>query len=171
MSGRSIQTRSKTKRPAFLTMWKHFATVYGDGSVVSVGKTIGGKVQQNIELGRTDPVNGFTNACAIRLSYSLNHSGAKIARGNWKTVSGADRSWHIYRVRDLRTYLKATFGDPDKTMRKPKSTDFSKLQGIIVFDVADWNDASGHATLWNGSTCSDHCYFAESSEAALWLLP
>jgi len=36
-------------RPMFLTMWHHFITIYGDGSVSSVGKNIGGKVQYNIE--------------------------------------------------------------------------------------------------------------------------
>ncbi|WP_275556011.1 T6SS effector amidase Tae4 family protein [Mixta sp. Marseille-Q2659] len=33
------------------------------------------------------------------------------------------------------------------------------MNGILIFTVNSWSDASGHATLWNGYTCSDHCYF------------
>ena len=38
------------------------------------------------------------------------------------------------------------------------------------YSLTRWSDASGHATLWNGNTCSDHCYFPMSSEASIWLL-
>ena len=88
-------------RPPFQIMWQHFVVIYGDGSVPSVGKKIGGKVQENIELGVKDPKAGFTNACGIRMSYSLNNSGVNIPRGIWKTVSGGDKRQYIYRVADL----------------------------------------------------------------------
>jgi hypothetical protein len=151
-------------------MWNNFTAIYGDGSVASVGKKIGGKVGENFELGIKDPNNGFTNACAVRMSYSFNYSGAPVERGTWSTVSGGDKKWYIYRVRDLLAYLKYNFGKPDKTVKSPKASDFSGLKGILVFSVAIWTDASGHATLWNGSTCSDHCYFPVATEASLWLL-
>lgn len=57
-------------RPSFSIMLTQFTLIYGNGTVESVGKKIGGKVQQNIELGVKDPMLGFTNACAIRMSYS-----------------------------------------------------------------------------------------------------
>ncbi len=156
-------------RPAFQTMWHNFIAVYGDGSVPSVGKKIGGKVQENIDLGVKDPKAGFTNACAIRMSYSLNNSGSLIPRGIWKTVSGGDKKQYIYRVSDLSKYLTNTFGKPDTTVKSPKPSDFAGVKGILVFGV-QWSDATGHATLWNGSTCSDHCYFPVASEASIWLL-
>lgn len=156
-------------RPLFSTLWKNFATIYGDGIVATVGTTIGGKVGQNIELGIKDPNTGFTNACAIRMSYSLNYSGIPITRGPWSTVSGGDNKWYIYRVRDLLLYLKQNFGAPDKTVKAPKPNDFAGLRGILVFDV-NWSDASGHATLWDGMSCSDHCYFPVANKASIWLL-
>ena len=117
-----------TPRPLFATMWKHFATIYGDGTITTVGTTIGGKVGENIELGVNNPNLGFTNACAIRMSYSLNHSGVPVSRGTWSTVSGGDKNWYIYRVRDLVTYLSQKFGKPDKTVKTPKPSDFSGLR-------------------------------------------
>jgi len=156
-------------RPKFQIMWHHFITVYGDGSVPSVGEKIGGKVQENIELGVKDPKVGFTNACAIRMSYSLNNSGVTIPRGAWKTVSGGDKKQYIYRVSDLIKYLTHTFGKPDKAVRNPKPSDFAGLKGILVFSV-QWSDATGHVTLWDGNSCSDHCYFPVAAEASIWLL-
>jgi hypothetical protein len=138
--------------------------------VVFVGEKIGGKVGQNITLGITDPKAGFTNACAIRMSYSLNYSGSPIVGGAWSTVSGGDKRQYIYRVRDLATYFRQTFGKPEKTVKSPKPTDFAGLKGILVFVVSGWNDASGHATLWDGKICSDHCYFPVATEASIWFL-
>lgn len=82
-------------RPSFQIMRHYFVVIYGDGSVPSVGKKIGGKVQENIELGVKDPKAGFTNACGIRISYSLNNSGVNIPGGIWKTVSGGDKRQYI----------------------------------------------------------------------------
>jgi len=157
-------------RPPFLSMWSQFILIYGDGNVTSVGKKIGGKVQENIDLGVKDPLLGFKNTCAIRMSYSLNYSGVVITRGAWKTVSGADNRQYIYRVTDLISFLNQTFGNPDKTIRNPKASDFSGVKGILVFNVQGWSNASGHATLWDGTECSDHCYFPNASEASIWIL-
>jgi hypothetical protein len=156
-------------RPMFQIMWHHFVTIYGDGSLRSVGEKIGGKVQENLVLGETDPVNGFTNACAIRMSYCLNYSGAPIRRGNWATSSGADKKWYLYRVSDLVSYLTQTFGKPDKTVKNPTPGDFSNMKGLLIFRV-QFTDATGHASLWNGAICSDHCYFPRAMEASIWLL-
>lgn len=156
-------------RPAFSSMWTNFTTIYGDGTVTGVGAKIGGKVGENITLGVTNPKAGFTNACAIRMSYSLNRSGSPVHRGPWATVSGGDGKLYVYRVRDLLKYLQTTFGSPDKTVKNPKPEDFTGDKGILVFDVR-WSDATGHATLWNGTGCSDHCYFPVASEASLWQL-
>jgi hypothetical protein len=43
--------------------------------------------------------------------------------------------------------------------------------------VAGWDNASGHAPLWDGKHCYDHCYFNErganyqTSRALFWSLP
>lgn len=156
-------------RPPYATMLAKFNTIYGDGSVRSVGTKIGGKVGENIELGVRDPNAGFTNACAIRMSYAFNYSGTPVARGPWSTVSGGDGKVYIFRVRDLITYLERTYGKPDKTVKQPKPADFANLKGILVFRV-QWRDATGHVTLWDGRICSDHCHFPAASEASLWVL-
>ena len=149
-------------------MWQHFTSV--NLPVPAVGKLIGGKVQQNIELGMTNPKESFTNACAIRMSYSLLRSGVVIAgKGSWKAVSGADKKLYIYRIHDLLEFLQINFGKPDKVIPNPTPKQFKGLKGLIVFDV-HWENASGHATLWDGNTCSDHCYFPIASKASIWLL-
>lgn len=50
-------------------------------------------------------------------------------------------------------------------------------QGIILFEVSGWSNATGHATLFNGRTCYDQCYFNEpganyrTDRAHFWSLP
>jgi hypothetical protein len=150
-------------------MLENFKRVYGDGSLTNVANVIGGKVAININMGIKEPSIGFTNGCAIRMSYALNYSDNLVIRGKWATVSGADKKWYIYRVKDLLNYLTQHFGKPDIIVKKPKAQNFANMQGIIVFKV-DWDDATGHASLWNGENCSDHCYFEKASEASIWLL-
>jgi hypothetical protein len=43
----------------------------------------------------------------------------------------------------------------------PGGGDLAGKNGVILFEVSGWSDAAGHATLWNGTTCYDHCYFNE----------
>ena len=53
----------------------------------------------------------------------------------------------------------------------------SGRQGVILFEVAGWSDAEGHATLFDGKKCYDHCYFNEpeahyhTQQAHFWSLP
>lgn len=155
-------------RPLFLQAWNRYNEI--NVSVSIVGKKIGGNVGLNIALGEEDPTQGFTNACAIRMSYVLNYSGYKVKRGTWKTVSGADKNWYIYRVKDFLSYMHTVYGKPDKTVKNPTIHDFKGMNGILIFTVNGWSDASGHATLWNGKTCSDHCYFPSANEASIWIL-
>ncbi|WP_232427669.1 T6SS effector amidase Tae4 family protein [Burkholderia ubonensis] len=50
-------------------------------------------------------------------------------------------------------------------------------QGIILFEVSGWSNATGHATLFNRRTCYDQCYFNKSGanyrtdRAHFWSLP
>jgi len=160
-------------RPAFSHAWRAFQAVLLP--VASVGKLIGGKVQQNIDL----PVGGFKNACPIRISYVLNKTGYPIAKSaRYAMVSGADRQQYIFRVNDMMDYLAHTFGKPDKTVATPKPSDFSGQQGIIVIKGHGWDNAQGHVTLWDGSKCPDSCHLLHDPDngafipetGSLWLL-
>lgn len=75
---------SMSNRPAFNVVRSNFNKI--NVSVAEVGKIIREKVQANIDAGT------FTNACAIRMSYTLNYSGIHIIRNTtWRTLSGADK--------------------------------------------------------------------------------
>jgi len=149
---------SSSKRPGFLKM----RLAYPKGTADDVFKLIGGKVQ----------ANNFANSCAIRVSRSLNYSGQSIKYIPPNlTVSGSDGRWYIYRVKELIKYLKENYGEPDvSVINKPYQERFKGEKGIIVFEIDAWDDASGHATLWDGATCSDKCYFPLSKKVMLWEL-
>jgi hypothetical protein len=149
---------SKMKRPEFFRM----KAAYPQGTPEKVLKLIGGKVL----------ANNFANTCAIRVSRAFNYSGApiKYIPPNL-TVSGSDGKWYIYRVKELIKFLNRSFGEPDvSVINKPYQDAIRGKKGIIVFEVDGWDDASGHATLWDGNTCSDKCYFPISKKVMLWEL-
>lgn len=150
------------RRPEFNLAWGAFARV--NGSVQQVGRVIGGKVQANIDAGI------FTNACAIRMSHVLNQTGFAVPSSAGAVSSGAGGAKYLYRVKDLLPHLQSLFGKPDLTVQGPTATAFAGKKGILVFEVGVWSDATGHATLWNGTTCSDSCYFGEATRASLWVL-
>lgn len=149
---------SNTNKPTFHQM----QAAYPKGSADEVFELIGGNVE----------ANNFANSCAIRVSRSLNYSGHKVGYIPPNlTVSGSDGNWYIYRVKELTKYLTSKFGDPNIVVHSgPYQTKFKDKKGIIVFEVEAWSDASGHATLWNGVTCSDKCYFPLSKKVMLWEL-
>lgn len=149
---------NQTKRPEFSKM----RAMYPQGTADEVFKLIGGKVL----------ANNFANSCAIRVSRSFNYSGVKIdyIPPNL-TVSGSDGKWYIYRVKEMIKFLTRNFGAPDISVsNKPYQEALRGKKGIIVFEVDGWDDASGHATLWDGNTCSDKCYFPLSKKVMLWEL-
>ncbi len=149
---------SSTKRPGFSAMMAAYPT----GTAEEVFKLIGGKVE----------ANHFANSCAIRVSRSLNYSGHSVTYIPPNlTVSGGDGKWYIYRVVELIKYLENNFGSPDIVVKnKPFQRELKGKKGIIIFEVDAWNDASGHATLWDGVACSDKCYFPLSKKVMLWEL-
>lgn len=158
-------------RPTFVKAWHSFSEV--NVSVADVGKKIGGKVEHNIKAGI------FQNACPIRMSYVLNQNGVPIPYGaGYATVSGADKQWYMFRVKDMMTFLDKTFGKPDKTAKSPKVSDFAGAKGLIVVKGHGWSNAVGHVTLWNGTVCSDSCHLLADPDngtfvpdvAALWSL-
>jgi hypothetical protein len=165
------------QRSNFRLSWKISSLM--NVNVNSVGKRIGGKVQENIDIPEKEQ-GKWTNACAVRMSLVLNNTGFPIKPGKYPTVSGKMGGFYIYRLNDLVSYLKDIFGEPDIVVNRiPTPEDFSLMKGILVVTGDGRSDARGHATLWNGSTCSDTCHLAgdERNEnfkpirAVLWVLP
>jgi len=154
-------------RPSLLKMKQAFAKV--NREVNEVGNLIGGKVNHNINV-LTPEQGRFENACAIRMSYALNYAGYKVPFMKGKTISGGQGHWYIYRVRDLVKFLYDSFGDPEVVIDSPHTDKLSEYKGILVVDVDVWSDASGHATIWTGSRCTDSCYFPLAKKAYLWQL-
>lgn len=125
----------------------------------------------------------YANTCAIRMSYGLIHSGVKLGRAlsEHGTIVGDDKNNYWLRVVDLKSELSNRFGSPDQELSLPlihhsDLNDNAKLanlyntrmaeakkflganiankNGIITFEVSGWKDASGHFTLWEGSSNS-----------------
>lgn len=123
----------------------------------------------------------YLNTCAVRMSYALNRSGLKLGPppSAGGSIQGADGYMYWIRVSDLKPYLIKRFKGADEELRLPiipaslvgdieamrplyderkrlaKTWLDSKLKnrnGIVVFEVSGWGDASGHFTLWNGTT-------------------
>jgi hypothetical protein len=148
------------KLPPYSSLKKNFPAV----EAAQVKALIGGNVDADY----------ITNCCTIRMSRALNGAGAPIPKNypGMTTVSGADGKRYAIRVKEFRIYLRTTYGAPTLTARGGAVADsFRGKQGIIVFDVRIWSDASGHVDLWDGSTCAYHGYWAEAAEVMLWQVP
>ncbi|HEJ8099123.1 TPA: type VI secretion system amidase effector protein Tae4 [Serratia marcescens] len=162
-------------RPIFSAAWAASTKIYNaQYSAQNVAKIIGGRVTMNIA-----PNGKWENTCAVRMSYILNKSGFPIPYVKDQTVSGADRQWYFFRVKDLIAYLTKIWGKPDLRVKfpPPGGGELAGKKGIILFEIAGWSDAGGHATLWNGNgDCYDHCYFNEpearytTNYANFWVL-
>lgn len=139
----------------------HLREVYPLGPKDEVKALIGGKV--NAEW--------VTNTCAIRMSRTLNYSGVKIPRNaGLSVVSGADKLWYAYRVRELCSWLKKELGKPDLAVwgsgEPPEG--IQGKQGILMIE-AKFSDATGHITLWNQTACVDDSdYFAVADRILFW---
>lgn len=116
----------------------------------------------------------WANTCAVRMSYALNRSGIRLpkAYSTGGTVVGEDGFNYWIRVKDLKQYLRDRFkgGDFEHTSKPIKTLTQDSVdervqdaydgvinkifgkKGVIVFDVTGWRDASGHFTLWDGSS-------------------
>lgn len=74
-----------------------------------------------------------------------------------KTLGTAGAHRIMYRVSDFRNYLRRRLGKPDIDDTRPYDDAFHKRQGIIAFSV-NWDGATGHVALWNGSTYREPHY-------------
>ncbi len=128
--------------------------------------------------GRVGASELIQNTCVVRVSRSFNYSGNRIPGGEekLKTVRGGDELHYAFRVREFTRYLRRRYGSPGLTHSYeqpggdiPES--FLGQQGVIIFEVDGWNDATGHADLWNGAHCRHAGYFHKASEVMLWRVP
>lgn len=121
---------------------------YKNYTATQVKELIGGNV--NAEW--------ITNTCAIRMSRALNYNGIIISRRNsvgMNTISGGDKKWYAFRIRELRKWLNVVLPSPVFDMRKREGEYFDKsrilgVKGIIAFDIR-FTSATGHFDLWNGN--------------------
>ncbi|MEE9269930.1 MAG: type VI secretion system amidase effector protein Tae4 [Candidatus Krumholzibacteria bacterium] len=150
--------------PSFQKMWKHYPD---EKDPVKVKKLIGGKVNYP----------WITNTCTIRLSRAFNYAGDPIRKGyaGLNAVSGADRKWYAFRVRELEKYLRAMYGDPQV---EEVAGDANKLRaavkgyrGVIQFNVRGWSDATGHLDIWDGTKVRFSEYFSQADGVNLWRFP
>ncbi|SPL70300.1 type VI secretion system amidase effector protein Tae4 [Acinetobacter stercoris] len=164
----------RANRPLFSELWKNYPIKMAAGDVYSL---VGG---QAYALYQENP-NGYANACALRLSRSLNYGGMPIKQSTrGYKVKGSDSKLYLLRVREMISFVENNLGKADITLKPQNNEDVSSQlsgkNGIIIFKVTGWSDATGHVTLWNGSDCGDSCYFvhhnsnARTTEVLFWNL-
>jgi Type VI secretion system (T6SS), amidase effector protein 4 len=140
-------------KPDFDLMWRNFPDHSKYPNLETLHKFIGGQLANNINVPGFGP-NG--NTCAVRMSRALNYgalpiSAKLIASLGLHTIKGADSKPYLFRVRELKTYLRNAIGVRPTSATKNFDTAFSGTRGIVAFDVTGWSDASGHVALWDGS--------------------
>ena len=148
-------------RPSFSAAWAASQRIYDPvNSGARVAKVIGGNVEKNINI--PNAAQRWDNTCAVRMSYILGQAGLMIPSIQGQTVSGADRRQYFFRVRDLIGFMKQRWGKAE-VVKYPASGGgtLAGRKGVILFEVSGWSDAQGHATLFDGRSCYDHCYFNE----------
>ena len=172
-SAGGITAAIKPRRPSWADMSKHYPAKSVDITTL-YNKIIGGS------FANQEKVQYLQNTCAVRMSYALLRSEFHLPRTSDKNASklGDDKKWYWLRVANLREELSARFKgfdeqlnfemvdpardytaksiEPFQKARRVKAEEFlnTKLRsknGIIVFDVHGWGDATGHFTLWDGT--------------------
>ncbi|MDR2852797.1 MAG: type VI secretion system amidase effector protein Tae4 [Burkholderiaceae bacterium] len=164
-------------RPHFTDAWAAAMRIFdpnGSTQAKKVAQIVGGKVAMNI-LPEGRP-GKWENTCSVRMSYILNQTNVIIPFAAGKTVSGADGRWYFHYIRDVIAFLKRRWGPPDEVIPYPRRSSLTGKTGVVLFEVSGWADATGHATVWNGESCYDHCYFYDpdaaytTTRASFWAL-
>jgi hypothetical protein len=141
--------------PAFTDLWSN----YPRGDSAAAKAAVGG----NLNLG------WVTNTCVIRVCHALIESGWQINDApGLNTARGANGKRYAFRVSEFDSYLRGEIGAPSTSVASPRLGHFAGQQGIILFLVSSWSDATGHFDLWNGSEPAGSEYFALAHEAHLW---
>lgn len=97
--------------------------------------------------------------CCVRVSHALAAGGGPISIPSDYADSAGNRG--IIKVATMKSYLRSKYGAP-----VPAAGPAGK-KGVIAFDVA-FSDATGHADLWDGSSCAYKSYWGDMSAAYIW---
>lgn len=136
-------------------------------------------------IGHKKDAGWITNTCTIRMSYSLNNTGAKL---DPEIVAGLDRSkiirdastpskkndLYIITVEEFAKYMLRKYGRPQivhsasKGENLQQATLADKQRGIILFAVKGWSDATGHFDLWDGANAAHGAYFDKATDVYIW---
>lgn len=172
-SAGEVSADIKPRRPSWADMQQHYPAKTVDTDKLYNVKIRGGFTGLHAEA-------YMENTCAVRMSYALLRSGFHLARTTDRRASmlGADKRWYWLRVANLREELYCRFKGFDAELkldlieesladdieamrplydaRKTKAEAFLNSElagknGIIVFGVNGWSNATGHFTLWDGT--------------------
>ncbi|ASK53665.1 hypothetical protein CEQ48_02375 [Vibrio tarriae] len=155
-------TTVNIKRPRFSDLWSAYLEV-GFKPAPEVYELVGGRAFELYESDNTS----YANACALRMSRGFNYGGFLIPGGTIietypiYRVRGADNKVYILRVKDLIKYIEFNWGKPEYDMSPSDISAISGKKGLIIIEVSGWGDASGHVTLWNGSSTGDGSRYQE----------
>ena len=156
-----------------LPNWAILIAKYPNKKAETVFTEIGGKVQLNYDIGV------FSNACATRISKALNDSGANhhipyikdvgpTGKMESQVSSGENKRWYIFRVKILAKYLIKTYGSPLEYQSHEYKSKLAGKKGIIMFEVTGWDDATGHADLWDGAKAVWQDYGGQANKILFW---
>jgi hypothetical protein len=140
-------------KPTLQRLWTAFPDHDTYQTLQDLYNWLGGQAARNIDSPGFGP-NG--NTCASRLSIAFNKAGSPISAvtasaAGAQTISAADGSRIVFRVSEFRKYLLKILGKPSIDNTSPYDDAFRGKQGIVAFSV-NWQGATGHIALWNGST-------------------
>lgn len=147
-------------RPNFEQIWQSFPDHTQYPTLDSLFRHIGGQLTANINAPGFGP-NG--NTCATRISHAFNYGGSPIDLRvvvllQLEVLRGADGRLYLFRIRELKRYLREVLGLPTVDRKPPYGDTFAGTRGIMAMDVSGWLDASGHIALWNGREFREPAY-------------
>jgi len=146
-------------KPNFEKLWLAFPDHTKYRNLKDLYTALGGAAQKNIDLPGFG-ANG--NTCASRMSVAFNKAGAPITTAlanaiGAQTLGTANGARIIFRVSDFRQYLLKVFGKPAIDTTSPYDDAFRGRKGIVAFSI-NWQGATGHIALWNGSAYREPSY-------------
>ncbi|MBS1916251.1 MAG: hypothetical protein JST87_08230 [Bacteroidetes bacterium] len=173
--------------PQSLPCWQQMYTNYPKSATgddlpgPQVYQLVGGQVYS---LYNSNP-SAYQNACALRVSRALNHSGVTIPYIANQTYTGSDGKYYFLSSAKLFNWMRKTFGAGNIVMTQSQGgvnganfqSSLNGHQGIFIMQAAlpASFGALGHASLFNGTTCvGGHCYLNATGGVAqvrLWVLP
>jgi hypothetical protein len=142
-------------------------------SVPDVCAMIGGVVNDMYE----DKPSSFGGACALRVSIALGNAGIEIPAIEG-TAKGANGKNYFLSAVKMNSWMTSTFGKPDISLSRSSYTEAlneGRLNGnkgiyfMLPISTKDFM-ASGHATMYNGSSCIGKCFFDGAAKINLWIL-